>query len=310
MPLDAPACPVTAHAAPDATHLRVWQGYRELSIERARPGQQAFVRSASGQLAERREQMAVAPRCRYQVRRSRWPSPVGRERANQLRQVVGLSARIDGVVVAVDGVVGQDAHIATVRAERERVVLRDAAECREWPQSRRRAAVHWCSQVPAEMQMPRRRTLRRHVGARQIAVARLDRTREFLTLPRIAVEDDRAVAVGRACPLDKGMLPRHRRRRAPGPHAVLRAFADEGMVMRVAQAASRVIRWARTSSGWCRSGVLGFCCSRIGLGASNTRPLSRPKARASKRGLFLVRPTYTTTAPCLAGFGPADDRFA
>ena len=81
VPLDAPACPVAAHAAPDATHLRVGQGYRELSIERARPGQQALVRSASGQLAERREQMAVAPRCRYQVRRSRWPSPVGRERA-------------------------------------------------------------------------------------------------------------------------------------------------------------------------------------------------------------------------------------
>ena len=33
---------------------------------------------------ERREQMAVAPRCRYQVRRSRWPSPVGRESASQL----------------------------------------------------------------------------------------------------------------------------------------------------------------------------------------------------------------------------------
>ena len=86
------------------------------------------------------------------------------------------------------------------------------------------------------MQMPRRRALGRDVRSRQIAVARLDRTRELLTLPRIAVEDERAVAGGRACPLDQGMLPRRRRRRAPGPHAVLRAFADEGMVMRVPQA--------------------------------------------------------------------------
>ena len=60
----------------------------------------------------------------------------------------------------------QDAHIATIRAERDRVVLRDAAECREWPRSRRRAAVHGCPQVPAEMQMPRRRALRRNVGPR------------------------------------------------------------------------------------------------------------------------------------------------
>ena len=88
------------------------------------------------------------------------------------------------------------------------------------------------------MQMPRRRALRRNVGPWQIAVARLDRTRELLTLPRIAIEDDRAVAGGRACPLDQGMLPRRRRRRgAPGPHAVLSADADEGMVMRVPQAA-------------------------------------------------------------------------
>ena len=124
-----------------------------------------------------------------------------------------------------------------MKPERDRVVLRDAAECREWPRSRRRAAVHGCPQVPAEMQMPRRRALRRNVGPWQIAVARLDRTRELLTLPRIAIEDDRAVAVGRACPLDQGMFPRRRRRRTPGPHAVLRADADEGMVMRVPQAA-------------------------------------------------------------------------
>ena len=84
--------------------------------------------------------------------------------------------------------------------------------------------------------MPGRRALRRNVGPRQIAVARLDRTRELLTLPRIAVEDERAVAVGRACPLDQWMLPRRRRRRAPGPHAVISADADEWMVMRVPQA--------------------------------------------------------------------------
>ena len=29
-----------------------------------------------------------------------------------------------------------------------------------------------------------------------------------------------------------------------------------------------------------------------------------------KRGLFLVRPTYTTTKPCLVGPGPSDDSFA
>ena len=127
MPVDTPARPVAAHRPPDAPHFRLRQRHGELAVEGARPGQQALVRSASGQLAERREQMAVAPRCRYQVRRSRWPSPVGRESASQLRQVVGVRARIDGVVVAVDGVVGQDAHIATVRSERDRVVLRDAA---------------------------------------------------------------------------------------------------------------------------------------------------------------------------------------
>ena len=90
------------------------------------------------------------------------------ESASQLRQIVGLRARIDGRVVGMDRVVGQDAHIATVRSERDRVVLRDAAECREWPRSRCGAAVHGCPQVPAEMQMPRRRALRRNVGARQI----------------------------------------------------------------------------------------------------------------------------------------------
>ena len=42
--------------------------------------------------------------------------------------------------------------------------------------------------------------------------------------------------------------------------------------------------------------AMGFCCSRIGLGGSNTRPLSRPKARATHAGFFFVRPTYTTLA--------------
>ena len=40
--------------------------------------------------------------------------------------------------------------------------------------------------------MPRRRALGRDVGPRQIAVASLDRARELLTLPRIAVEDEQA----------------------------------------------------------------------------------------------------------------------
>ena len=47
MPLDAPACPVAAHRLRQIPRTSaVGQGYRELSIERARPGQQALVRSA------------------------------------------------------------------------------------------------------------------------------------------------------------------------------------------------------------------------------------------------------------------------
>ena len=83
------------------------------------------------------------------------PSHSGFWHSSQLRQVIGLRARIDGRVVGMDRVVGQDAHIATVRSERDRVVLRDPAECREWPRSRRGAAVHGCLQVPPEMQVPR-----------------------------------------------------------------------------------------------------------------------------------------------------------
>ena len=62
--------------------------------------------------------------------------------SSQLREVVGLTARIDGRVVRMNVVVRQDAHIATVRAQRERVVLRDPAEGRKGPRSRRGAAVH------------------------------------------------------------------------------------------------------------------------------------------------------------------------
>ena len=42
MPLDAPACPVAAHRAPDAPHFRLRQRYGELAVECARPGQQAL----------------------------------------------------------------------------------------------------------------------------------------------------------------------------------------------------------------------------------------------------------------------------
>ena len=73
--------------------------------------------------------------------------------------------------------------------------------------SLRRAAVHWVSagsSRDADAPTP-------GAGPRQIAVARLDCTRELFTFPRIAVENERAVAVGRACPLDQGMLPRRRR---------------------------------------------------------------------------------------------------
>ena len=64
MPLDAPSCPVAAHRPPDAPNLSIGQGDGELSIQGARPGQQALVRAAQRQLAERREQGTVAPRCR------------------------------------------------------------------------------------------------------------------------------------------------------------------------------------------------------------------------------------------------------
>ena len=56
--------------------------------------------------------------------------------------------------------------------------------------------------------MPRRRALRRNVGPRQIAVARLDRTRELLTLSRIAIENDRAVRPGRELPQETAREPR------------------------------------------------------------------------------------------------------
>ena len=72
-----PLRPVAAHKPPDAPNLSIGQGDGELSIQDARPGQQALVRSASGQLAERREQVAVAPRCRRQ-----W---AGRARASSAR---------------------------------------------------------------------------------------------------------------------------------------------------------------------------------------------------------------------------------
>ena len=71
MPLDAPARPVAAHRAPDAPNLSIGQGDGELSIQGARPGQQALVRAAQRQLAERRKQGTVAPRCRGEVRRLR-----------------------------------------------------------------------------------------------------------------------------------------------------------------------------------------------------------------------------------------------
>ena len=44
MPLGAPSCPVAAHRPPDATNLSIGQGTGELSIQGARPGQQALVR--------------------------------------------------------------------------------------------------------------------------------------------------------------------------------------------------------------------------------------------------------------------------
>ena len=58
-----------------------------------------------------------------------------------------------------------------------------------------------------------------------------------------------------------------------------------------------------------------FRCARILLISHWLGCLEHPaafitKARATNAGFFFVRRTYTTPAPFLAGFGPADDRFA
>ena len=58
-----------------------------------------------------------------------------------------------------------------------------------------------------------------------------------------------------------------------------------------------------------------FWCARILLishwfGVSLTPAEFIDKSPRWKRGLFLVRPIYTTPALWLAGFGPANDRFA
>ena len=79
----------------------------------------------------------------------------------------------------------------------------------------------------------------RDVGPRQIAVARLDRTRDLLGLSRIAIEDDQAVAGGRACPLDQGMLPRRRRQ------IVSISSSDEGFY-----SDSDCGTWSRQGSGF------------------------------------------------------------
>ena len=56
--------------------------------------------------------------------------------------------------------------------------------------------------------------------------------------------------------------------------------------------------------------MLGFCCSCIGLGASNTRPLSRPKARAPTRAFSCTADLYHAgpRLPGLAG-GPGPGFF-
>ena len=54
--------------------------------------------------------------------------------------------------------------------------------------------------------------------------------------------------------------------------------------MRVSQASNSL---GANRSGWWSSGVLGFCCSRIGLGASYTQAAFTTKARASNAGFFL-----------------------
>ena len=45
-------------------------------------------------------------------------------------------------------------------------------------------------------------------------------------------------------------------------------------------------------SGWWSSGVLGFCCSRIGLGASNTRPRSSPKPLSGRHPARRTAPLF------------------
>ena len=53
MPLDAPSCPVAAHRPPDAPNLSIGQGDGELSIQGARPGQQALVRAGPARSSPR-----------------------------------------------------------------------------------------------------------------------------------------------------------------------------------------------------------------------------------------------------------------
>ena len=93
VPLDAPACPVAAHRPPDAPNLSIGKGGIELSVERPRPGQQAFVRAAQRQLAERREQGAVFPLTR---RRDVWDTPALRDRPGELVQGVRLTRGASG----------------------------------------------------------------------------------------------------------------------------------------------------------------------------------------------------------------------
>ena len=79
------------------------------------------------------------------------------------------------------------------------------------------------------------------------------------------------------------------RRKAEAAHQ-LDAVAPVVAVVDHADPIGVLATWAAETlivpPGHPRSGAV-FCCSRIGLGAFNTRPLSRPKARVGSAGFFL-----------------------
>ena len=101
-PADVPgraSVPCSGTQTANAPNLSIGKGGGiELSVERPHPGQQALVRAAQRQLAERREQGSSFPLTR---RRDVWDTPALRDRPAELVQGVRLSAWVAGLVVVV-----------------------------------------------------------------------------------------------------------------------------------------------------------------------------------------------------------------